>query len=387
MMKTLNKYIVTDYQIIPNKKDLQTKEIQAVFDLCKKAGGIVVFPKGKYYISSIYIHSNTTIILEKGSIILGSKEVDDYFLFKIPKGMKMYSDMEMIPEYYQNKPWDNYRKAMFTAFKEKNINVYGPGIIDGQNCVDLNGEEGYRGPHGLYLSNCQNIHLEGYQIRNNGNFMHQLDACKSIIVNNVYCRSGSDGFHLHECQNIIISNSKFETGNDCIAGINIRDMHIKNCYFNTSCDVFRIGGNNILIEDSKVIGPGKYPHRKTIFVDKNHFLPIKEGRHNTICLLIYFASMSHPSKEDSKNITFRNMTIKNVDMFLVYNPNCDDLKYLQNGNDLVEVSLENVSFENLLYPSNFDNLNHKELTIYTHNIKSNIPLFTSFAKNIKIVEK
>ena len=170
-----------------------------------------------------------------------------------------------------------------------------------------------------------------------------------------------------------------------VAGINIKDLHIKNCYFNTSCDVFRIGGNNILIEDSKVAGPGKYPHRKTIFVDKNHFLPIKEGRHNTICLLIYFASMAHKAKQDSKNIIFRNMTVKNVDMFLVYNPNCDDLRNLQNGNDLVELFLDNVSFDGLLYPSNFDNKNHKELIIKMNNVKNNIPLFNKSATNLKII--
>ena len=71
------RYIVTDFKVIPNKKSLQTNEIQAVFDLCKKSGGTIVFPKGKYYISSIYIHSNTTIELECGAMILGSKEVDD----------------------------------------------------------------------------------------------------------------------------------------------------------------------------------------------------------------------------------------------------------------------------------------------------------------------
>lgn len=374
------------YRIIPNKDELQTNEIQKIFDLCKDTGGTIIFTKGRYLFSSIYVYSNTTIVLEEGALLFGSREVDDYILFDIPKGMQMRCDMQMIPEYYQNKPWDNYRKAMFTAYQERNIKITGTGIIDGQNCVDINGEEGYRGPHGIFFSNCENITLENYTIQNNGNFMHQLDVCRNVNVNNVHCIGGSDGFHLHECQNVKIYNSKFETGDDCVAGINIKDLHINNCYFNTSCDVFRIGGNDILIENSLVVGPGKYPHRKTIFVDKDHFLPISEGRHNTICLLIYFASMAFPTEKDSDNIVFRNIQVKDVDMFLVYNPNCNDLKYLQNGNDLVGVTLKNVSFEGLKYPSNFDNSNHKPLKIKLQNVKSNMPLFNENVTNIELVK-
>ena len=75
------------------------------------------------------------------------------------------------------------------------------------------------------------------------------------------------------------------------------------------------------------------------------------------------------------------MKVKNSDMFLVYNPNCDDLKNLQNGNDLVDVKLDNVIFEGLKYPSNFDNRNHKQLVVTLSNVESNIPLFIGDPQN------
>ena len=373
--------------VISNKEIDQTKLLQSLFDRCKSNGGKIIFPKGDYLFSSLYVYSNTIVYLEKGARLFGSRNIDDYILFPIPKGMEMHCDMQMIPEYYKNREIPNYRKALFTAYLEHDISFIGEGdsFINGQNCVDLEGEEGYRGPHGLFLSNCRNILFDNFTISDCGNFAFQLDTCRNVVAKRIHCVAGSDGFHLHECVETLIEDCNFETGDDCIAGINIDRLHVNRCKFNTSCDVFRMGGNNILVENSNVYGPGIYPHRKTIFVDKNHFLPINEGRHNTICLFIYFASIAHPAKKDSDNIIFRNVNVKDVDMFLVYNPNCDDLKYLQNGNDLVEITLDNVHFSGLKEPCNLDNKGHKKLTLKCHNVSTNIPFFRSL-DNVEIID-
>ena len=373
----MKNYNLLSEGVISNKEIDQTKIIQSIFDKCRSSGGKIIFPQGEYLFSSIYVYSGTTIYLEKGARLFGSRNIDDYILFPIPKGMELHCDMQMIPEYYKNREIRNYRKAMFTAYNEHDISIVGEedSIINGQNCVDLDGEEGYRGPHGIFFSNCYNLSFENFLISDCGNFAFQLDTSKNIVARKIHAVAGSDGFHLHECKNILFEDCNFETGDDCIAGINIENLHVNRCTFNTSCDVFRMGGNNILVENSYVYGPGKYPHRKTIFVDKDHFLPISEGRHNTICLLIYFASIAHPATKDSDNIIFKNVKVENVDMFLVYNPNCDDLKYLQNGNDLVGISLDNVHFTGLKACSNFDNKGHKPMTLYLHDVSSNIPFF------------
>ncbi|MBR2385027.1 MAG: exopolygalacturonase, partial [Clostridia bacterium] len=65
-------FIVTDYGVKKDFDGLQTKEFQYVLDLCKENGGRVVVPKGKYYISSVMMWSNTTLYLEAGAEIYGS---------------------------------------------------------------------------------------------------------------------------------------------------------------------------------------------------------------------------------------------------------------------------------------------------------------------------
>ena len=46
----MKRYCLTDYGVKANSLELQTKEIQAVLNLCKENGGVVVVPKGKYYL-------------------------------------------------------------------------------------------------------------------------------------------------------------------------------------------------------------------------------------------------------------------------------------------------------------------------------------------------
>ena len=149
----MKKYRLTDYDVKPNCSDLQTKEIQAVLDFCKEEGGIVVVPKGRFYLAAVRMWSNTTLYLESGAELYGSENCEDYEIFSVPDTVEMRSDMELITQYY-GKTWETYRRAIITAYGQDNISIIGePGsIIDGRNCYDPNGEENYRGPHIIFLT-------------------------------------------------------------------------------------------------------------------------------------------------------------------------------------------------------------------------------------------
>ena len=97
---------------------------------------MVVVPKGKYNIAALRMWSNTTLYLEAGAELYGSDNCEDYEIFPIPEGMQMRSDMELITQYYVT-PWASYRRAMITAYGEKNVSIIGEcnSIIDGRNWV------------------------------------------------------------------------------------------------------------------------------------------------------------------------------------------------------------------------------------------------------------
>ena len=340
-----NKYIITDYGAVADAPQLQTAAIQRVFDLCRDGGGTVVIPKGKFRVAALRMYSDTTLYLCAGATLEGSGECNDYEIFPVPEGVEMRSDMEMITQYY-GKPWDAYRRAILSAYGEKNIAIVGEGetsVIDGVHCYDPDGEEGYRGPHAIYITNCENVVLENYTARNAGNFMHQLDNCKNTVMRRVTCRAGSDGIHLHCCDVTLIEDCTFITGDDCIAGINVTNLLVRRCTMNTSCDIFRIGGCHIHVEDCHMYGPGYYPHRMTVVRGKNDELPREQGRHNLYNVIVYFASQNYPF-EASRDIVLRNCTVDHADCLLNYRADRD---ILQIGTHLAELMLENVKITGL----------------------------------------
>ena len=347
----MNRYVITDYGVIPNTDALQTEAIQKVLDLCREGGGTVVIPKGCFCAAALRMWSDTTLYLEAGASLLGSEECTDYEVFPVPAGVELRTDMELITQYYLDKPWLEYRRAMISAYGEKNIAIIGEGedsVIDGRDCFDPDGEEGFRGPHGVFITNCENVVMKNYTIKRNGNFMHQLDNCRNILMENVTCLAGHDGIHLHHCTHTLIRDCRFITGDDCVAGINIKDLTVKNCEINTSCQAFRIGGHDILVEDCHIWGPGYYPHRKTVVQGKGVELPRTEGRHNIHALVYHFASTNFPSEIPYGNYVFRNCLVETVDRLMLYTA---DGGPLESGAYLSDMTFENVTFKGMLWPA------------------------------------
>ena len=288
------------------------------------------------------MHSNTTLYLCRGAEIVGSDDCNDYEVYST-EGIEMRSDMEMITQYYGT-PWETYRRAIISSYGEKNIAIIGEGesFIDGSNCYDEGGEEGYRGPHAIFFSCCENVRLENYTACHSGNFLHEANNCKNITMRRVTCLGGSDGIHLHCSENTLIEDCLFKTGDDCIAGINIKGLHVNRCILNTSCNLFRMGGIDILVENCYSYGPGYYPHRKTIVRGKNDYLPRKEGRHNTLCLVNYFASINYPY--EPSEMTFKNCVFEGLESVLRYRSGQGPL---QTGTFFKKMTLENVRFTDL----------------------------------------
>ncbi len=387
----MTKYRVTDFGVKPNIDELQTEVFQKVFDMCKSGGGIIIVPKGKYLVAALRMWSNTTLYLEDGAEIFGSDNCDDYEVFPIPKGMEMRSDMELITQYY-GRPWDTYRRAIITAYQEKNISIIGEkdSFFDGQNCYDPNGEEGYRGPHIIFLSCCENVLLQGYTARHSGNFLHEANNCRNLTMKNVTCLGGSDGIHLHCSKDTVIEDCTFITGDDCIAGINIENLLVNNCTLNTSCNLFRMGGININVKNTTSKGPGYYPHRMTVVKGKNNELPREQGRHNTLALVDYFASTNYPFK--ASDIHFENCVFDDFERVLYYPADQDSL---HSGTHLGLFTFKNVVFNKVKYPAYIIESKEEPLTVILDNVKVSFDESSSFTElfvldkdsNTTIIEK
>lgn len=250
MRNALNKQ--TQVTLTPIKGILMSINIQQAIDSCAAAGGgVVVFQPGTYLTGTLQLKSNVTLQLDKGAIIQGSDQ------------------------------YANYKFDAFIYGKDlTNIVIKGEGTIDGVDCYNPKGEEGFRGPHCIRLINCKNIALRGIHIKNSANWAINCRYCSKGTVDKVTIRGGHDGLHTSFCDNFTVTGCDFRTGDDCFAGNDNRNFLVTNCLVNTSCSGFRFGCLNFTVKHCRIWGPGEFAHRiakvkrmPTAFV---HFSPPDE---------------------------------------------------------------------------------------------------------------
>lgn len=330
---------------------LHTPYIQNALDSCAEAGGEVVLSDGQWHIGSLRMYSNTTLRLSSGTELIASDRIEDYEDFHVPSTLGYLKSPWMIEAWHLPK---HYIMAPIVAFDAENVAVIGePGaVIDGSDCYDPEGEEKFRGPMGMVFSKCRNVTLKGYTYRNSANWAHQIDSCTGVHMDGVTVLAGHDGINIHHCVGVVIENCDFRTGDDCVAGYNAQNVIVRNCSLNTSCQSFRIGGKNLLVENCRFWGPGEYPHRVS-------------GRHNTLFAFAYYAIRYDDIAVDSENWVIRNCTMENLDSLFDYRYGAD---FTHDARPLREITFENVTITGLNKPAIFNPVAGNPLTVTLRNV-------------------
>ena len=312
-------------------RGLQTAYIQEALDRCRDAGGgEVVLSAGQWHIGSVRMYSNTTLYLSAGCRLTASEHWQDYEDFHVPSTLGYLKSPFVVKEW--NLP-PHYIVAPIVAFDAENVAVIGEegAVIDGSDCFDPAGEEKFRGPMGMVFSKCRGVTLKGYTYQNAANWAHQLDSCSGVHMEIVTVLAGLDGINIHHCLGVTIENCDFRTGDDCVAGYNAENVVIRNCGFNTSCNSFRFGGRNLLVENCRFWGPGEHPHRVS-------------GRRNTIYAIEYYAMRYDDIRVDSGNWVFCNCTFEGIDGLINYR---GSKLWMHEARPLWDVTLENVTVHGL----------------------------------------
>lgn len=366
------RFLITDFGAAASTTEVQTTQIQCCIDACRAAGGgEVVIPAGTFLCGSIRLYSNMTLRLEDGATLLGSKKFADYSDFKTPTTINYLYDDETIANWHLP-PY--YFYAFITAFQAENIRIIGEGraVIDGQDAFDPNGEEQFRGPMGIVLSQVANVQLEGYTFQNSANWSHELDSCKQVTIQNVNIKGGHDGFDLHHSEKITVKNCRIESGDDCFAGYDITDLYVSDCFMNSSCNPARVGGTNLVFDNCTISGPGHYAH-------------ILDGVTQTLVVFMYYAMKTDTIKADSEKILFKNCTIENAEKFVLYEHG--NKWVLQESRPLHDLTLENVAIKQLLQTSTFKG-NGKPATLTLRNVTVDFdaaPCFLEIDQSVDLI--
>lgn len=223
---------ITEFGVAPGV--LATAAIQAAIDTC--AGGTLVFPAGIWRSGSLRLRSHLTLRLEAGAVLEGSADIADYDKRYWGGGFLIAKDLE-------------------------DVAITGEGVIDGADCRDPAGEEGFRGPHCLAFTACRGIRISGITVQRSANWAINCVDCSDAVFDGLRIRGGHDGVDAMYCQGFVFRDCDFRTGDDCIAGSDNRDFAFAGCRFNTSCNAFRFACLGLRVARCRFHGPGEFAHK------------------------------------------------------------------------------------------------------------------------------
>jgi hypothetical protein len=305
-----NCLLVTTFGAKPDIAELQTKAIQQAIDSCAAdGGGMVKFPKGLYRTGALFLKENVTLHIDRDATLQGSDDYHDY------------GSGEWI-------------EALLTGHNLSSVCIEGEGVIDGSDCPNPHGEEGFRGPHGMVLDHCRNISISGITIKRSSNWAIYCADCDTGVLTQVTILGGHDGLHTQRCANFTVSNCEFRTGDDSFAGSDNKHFVVIDCQINTSCNGFRTGCDDLTVKRCRFWGPGEYQHKIS-------------GRNSMITAFVHFSPVDRKPTKLSGDWHIEDVTIENVDAVYEY----DYIDGLwQTGQPVTTIEFSNVTAKGLLYP-------------------------------------
>jgi len=188
-------FSVNDYGAVSDTVTVNTKAIQKAIDDCAATGGgIVTFKPGTYVSGSIFVKSNVVLQIDKGVLLLGSQNFNDY-----PDINTRIAGLEMV-----------WPAALINLIDVKNAALTGKGIVNarGKFCWDLywktRKEYDSKGLRWIVdydvkrvrtvlVQNSENVTVKDLTFKNAGFWTVQLLYATKITVDGVVIKNNEDG--------------------------------------------------------------------------------------------------------------------------------------------------------------------------------------------------
>ena len=188
-------FVANDFGAVNDGVTLSSPAIQKAIDACAaKGGGIVTLKPGTYVSGSLFLKNNVNLKIEKGVLILGSQNFDDY-----PDMDTRIAGIEM-----------KWPSALINLINVKNAAVTGDGIVNarGKFCWDkywtMRKDYDARGlrwivdydakrVRTLLVQNSSDITLKGVTFKNAGFWTVQLLYSHHLTVDGLVIKNNEDG--------------------------------------------------------------------------------------------------------------------------------------------------------------------------------------------------
>ncbi|WP_187262498.1 glycoside hydrolase family 28 protein [Pontibacter beigongshangensis] len=253
---------ITDFGAVGDGLTKNTKAFeQAIEAVAAKGGGKVVIPRGMWLTGPIVLKSNINLHAEAGSLVLFSKDFDDYPLVATSfEGLNTVRCQSPISGVNleniaitgtgtfdgNGQAWRPVKKGKMTEGQWNNLLKSG-GVLsdDGRiwfptqkvkkgytsttnfNVPDFTDKSQFESikdflrPVLLSLVGCKTVLLDGPTFQNSPAWNLHPNMCEDIILRNLNVRNpwysqNGDGLDLESCKNALVYNNSFDVGDDAI---------------------------------------------------------------------------------------------------------------------------------------------------------------------------
>jgi len=285
---------------------LNTEAIQKAIDDCAAAGGgTVLVPEGNFLTNPIFLKSNIQLKLEKNATLVASTEIDAYRANDKTK----YAEAE------------NKWLPFISIADANNVAIVGEGTIDGQGAVwwerwreniRATGKKGGTDrPRLVYVKNANNVLIDGITLTHSPSFhivtrySHDVDINGTRILSPWHAPN-TDAIDPIDSQNIRITNNYIDCNDDHIA---IKAEKPDSRFPDGVVDNIYIANNTLKQGRGISIGSESAGGVNNVLVENNTF----EGS-------MYGIRIKSPRGKggEVKNIVYRNTTMKDVEIPLVF---------------------------------------------------------------------
>jgi polygalacturonase len=233
-----------------------TAAIQKAIDrVAALGGGTVRLTEGRWLSGTFYLADGVTLLLQRGAILLGSRQIDDY---GTPRTVVQPDGTEI----------EVRTRALIAGVGLKHVALRGEGTIDGQG--DAFRDRKSPRPKCIHLIDCSDVLVEGVRMRDAGSWMQHYRYCERLTIRGIdvfsHVTYNNDGLNIDSCRDVWITDCRVHSDDDAIVLKSLsrrpcENVSITHCTISSHCNALKLGTEsgggfkNIRIADCQVCSP------------------------------------------------------------------------------------------------------------------------------------
>ncbi len=231
---------IKEYGAVGDGVHLDSPAIQKAIDVCAEHGGGTVFiPAGRYLCGTVHMKSHIHILLEKGAVLLGSRNINDFDPHESNPANCEYQDISH----------SYFHRSLFHAEFAEDIAITGFGEIDMQSVWEEE-DKWFRGAKIIAFKECREVTIRDLSMKNATDLAVYVAGCEYVTISGLHIIAHIDGVSPDCCKNVTISDCIIDSADDAIVAKcsytlgrfkDMENLTISNCVLRSNAAAIKFG--------------------------------------------------------------------------------------------------------------------------------------------------